>query len=299
MAMLLIAFAAAWVIRALWDGRRSDYRNPDNRYNQCVLAGSNGTAQPAPQHRSGPDVRYALGWTAFQLRHGWPAMIHDVRSGWDDAQRKYHAWLDGQTDERPRAAEAWRSGWAQARRELPDTRRRQLQDVDAEPPAPTSAFSGAEQGRPHTVPEPPGARVIVSENPHRNGDRMTAPTGEVTGITAYRNHLQQTLDFAARRIETAQSDIANADAEIAAHETSHANLGAAGMGSETTGGVAELIEAAQFRKDAALRNLNAAEKAKANAENLLTDLDRQGHTAVEESVKGASSKVAETSFYEN
>lgn len=128
---------------------------------------------------------------------------------------------------------------------------------------------------------------------------MTVPTGETRGITAYREHLKTTIDHATRRIDAAQTEIAEADQEITAHENSHAELTSVGMGHETTGNVAELIEAAQARKTAAQDKLTAAEKAKADAERSLADLDQQGHTSVEESVKGATAKVAATEFYEN
>lgn len=292
MEMLLISFAAAWVIRHWWDGRRADYRNADNDYQRCVGA--------RPARRSGPDTRYALGWSAWQLRHGWPAMADDVRRGWDDANTNYHKWRDGEDTDRGGMFDAWKRGWKQARTKLPKTRRQQAAAADAAPANGGAAGSHADKPvlidpapEPQPIPKPTNGTIPT------NGDTMTMPTGETRGITAYREHLKTTIDHANRQIEAAQAEIAEADQEVTAHENSHAELTSVGMGHETTGNVAELIEAAQARKDAAQDKLAAAEQAKAQAERSLTDLDQQGHTSVEESVKGATAKVADTSFYEN
>jgi hypothetical protein len=287
MEMLMISFAAAWMLRSWWDGRRADYRDPDNGYQQCT-----GRREP---RRSGPDTRYAMGWSAWQLRHGWPAMIEDVRRGYSDAQATYKAWREGDDTERPGMGDAWKRGWRKASTKLPKTRKQQA--AAAEAAAQADAESPATEQAPSIpVPAPPNG---VPFGKPTIGGSMTAPTGETTGITPYREHLRQTIDFAVQRIDAAQAEISNAEQEIAAHENSHASLGAAGMGAETTGDVAELIESALARKQAAEGRLAAAEKSKADAERALANLDQQGHTTVEEGVKGATAKVADTSFYEN
>lgn len=289
MEMLMISFAAAWMLRSWWDGRRADYRDPGNGYQQCV-------GQRLPR-RSGPDVRYALGWTAFQLRHGWPAMIEDVRRGYGDAKASYQAWREGDETARAGMWDAWRRGWRTARSKLPRTRRQQAAAAagatGSGSPAttPTSKTTPAVPAQPTPNGVPFGAPTI--------GGSMTTPTGETTGITPYREHLRQTIEFAQQRFEAAQAEIHNAEQEIAAHENSHATLGAAGLGAETTGDVAGLIEAALARKQAAEGRLASAEKAKSDAERALANLDAQGHTTIEEGVKGATAKVADTSFYEN
>ena len=288
MELLMISFAAAWVLRAWVDGRREDYRDDDNDYQRC-----GGRRVP---RRSGPDTRYAVGWAAFQLRHGWPAMLDDVRRGYGDARDAYQAWRDGDGDGRPGVREAWRRGWRSAARKLPKTRRRQQTDRDADARATTEAAADTTDD---TTTKPPPASAGIPPNRQQNGERMSTPTGETGGITAYREHLKKTAEFATQRIESAEKEITDADNEIAAHENSHAELGKVGMGYETTANVAELIEAAQARKKAAQDKLAAAERSRADAERSLADLDRQGHTSVEESVKGARAKVADTSFYEN
>lgn len=286
----MISFVAAWILRHWWDGRRADYRNPDNGYQQCVGA--------RPVRRSGPDTRYALGWSAWQLRHGWPAMAEDVRRGWNDAHTNYRVWRDDDDTDRPGMFAAWRRGWRRARAALPESRKKQATASRPTPPKPTERPSSDTDERRPALPRPlPRAEQTVPTS--RIGGSMTVPTGETRGITAYREHLKTTIDHATRRIDAAQTEIAEADQEITAHENSHAELTSVGMGHETTGNVAELIEAAQARKTAAQDKLTAAEKAKADAERSLADLDQQGHTSVEESVKGATAKVAATEFYEN
>jgi hypothetical protein len=280
--MLMISFAAAWMMRAWWDGRRADYRNPDNGYQQCV--------GQRPARRSGPDVRYAMGWSAFQLRHGWPAMIEDVRRGYGDAQTCYKAWREGDESARHGMWTAWKRGWRDAYRKLPKTRRQQQAANIPQDPAPEASLPDT-----NTHPDP----VPFLSGIPLNGGSMSTPTGETTGITPYRQHLQETLDAAVQGIETAQAEIGNAEQEIAAHENSHASLGAVGMGAETTGDVAELVEAALARKTAAEGRLAAAEKSRADAERALANLDRQGHSTIEEGVKSASAKVADIRFYEN
>lgn len=282
MEMLMISFAAAWMLRAWVDGRRADYRDDDNGYQQCV--------GKRPPRRSGPDTRYAMGWTAFQLRHGWPAMIEDVRRGYDDAQSSYKKWQDGDETERHGMWDAWKRGWRQAKKKLPKSRRRQAA-ADAK-----AAAEAVPQADTTSAPRP---RVAAPFGAPKIGGSMSTPTGETTGITPYREHLQQTINFAVQRIDAAQAEIGNAEREIAAHENSHASLGASGMGAETTGDVAGLVEAALARKQAAEGRLAAAEKSKADAERALANLDQQGHTTVEEAVKGASATVADTGFYRN
>lgn len=128
---------------------------------------------------------------------------------------------------------------------------------------------------------------------------MTAPTGEIGGISQYRLHLQQTIGNAVTQMEAAQAEIAAAEQEISAHETANSQLLEQGLGNETAGGMADQVEAAMQRRDAAASRLAAAERAKAQAERSLHELDSQGHTTIEEGVKGATATVAQTSFYEN
>lgn len=291
MELLMISFAAAWMLRAWWDGRRADYRDNDNGYQQCV-----GRREP---RRSGPDTRYAMGWSAFQLRHGWPAMVEDVRRGYNDAQTSYKRWQEGDETERHGMWDAWKRGWRQASKKLPKTRRQQAAAAEkaAADEATRKQEAPAAEKTP-SIPTPASPNGAQFGAPTIGGS-MTAPTGETTSITAYRQHLQHTLDQATERMESASTSIRNAEAEIAAHENSYATLGAAGMGSETTGDMAGLIEAALDRKQSAERSLAAAEKTRADAEQALRNLDTQGHTTIEEGVKGATAKVADTSFYKN
>ena len=279
----MISFAAAWVLRSWWDGRRADYRDPGNGYQQCV--------GPRPPRRSGPDTRYALGWSAFQLRHGWPAMIEDVRRGYGDAQSSFKAWREGDESARHGMWDAWKHGWREAYKKLPKTRRQQQKANEAASDAAPETPAGGTADRVVPVPVPPRIPMI--------GESMTTPIAETNSITAYREHLNHTIREAYKRIESALAAIRGAEEEISGHELSHASLSTAGMGAETTGDVAELIEAAMARKSAAESDFAAAEKARTDAERALASLDAQGHTSVEEAVKSASAQVADTSFYKN
>ncbi|MCU1657071.1 MAG: hypothetical protein JWO57_1727 [Pseudonocardiales bacterium] len=131
------------------------------------------------------------------------------------------------------------------------------------------------------------------------GEPMTGTmTGETTNIGTYRAHLDATANAARQRIEEAQAEITAADKEITAHENTNAGLLEAGLGSETAGGMADLMDAAMQRKSAAQTRLQAAEQALANADQAKAKLRTQGHENVEQSVQGATAKVGKTSFYE-
>jgi hypothetical protein len=300
MELLMISFAAAWIARGFIDGRRADYRSPDNGYQRDVVA----RRASEPQHRmSGPDMRYALGWSAHQLRHGWPQMIADVKGGWADARKAYEQWRtsqasggkDGKGGASSRRRPGFMDGWRQARRAMPAPWWKQPARSEPSPDAGTADGDAARKPAPSVDPT-----TSVPFNTASNGAAaMTAPTGEASGITPYRAHLNTTIEYANKRIELAQAEITQAEQEIASHDNVNAQLAAEGMGAQTTGEMAAMVEAAMARKAAAENKLTAAEAEKARAEKALSDLDTQGHTNVEEAVKGASAPVASTTFYEN
>lgn len=275
MELLILACVFSWCLRHWWDGRKNDYRSKGNDYRNRVRGAS--------QRHAGQ--RYATGWGLFQLRHGWGPMVKDVRDGWGDAKTATDKWRNGE-GERPGFAEAWRTGWRGGA--IPDPR----QDQPAvDRPRPTD---------PAPAPAVPPPTIVVINNPP-NGGTVTTPTmtaTEVNSLDAYRRLLQESLADANTRMEAASQELHAAERQIALYDGAHSSLAAHGLGSQTTGGMAELMESAQGRRRRAADAQTAAERDAATSRELLAAVARTGQDAVQETISGASEVAKTTDYYQ-
>lgn len=129
---------------------------------------------------------------------------------------------------------------------------------------------------------------------------MPAPTmtGEVNSLDAYRRHLEAARARAGVRLETAGNDLAAAEQAVTMHDTAHASLTAVGLGSQTIGGMAALMESEQAEKTAAQQAVQRAESDMATIDGLISALHTQGHTSMQEAVTNATAPVAkDTDWY--
>lgn len=303
----LALIAIGWALCYVFEGKTAEVRASQARYRKQL---NNRLKKLHPEWSKERRARAlwwgarrnAAGQIAYQLRHGWFPAIAEFRDGFRAARDAHREWQDrnAETGEpRPSISERIREG---ARRAKDRFRKG---DVDDAPEAPQ--IDPADR-KPEPAPKPSTDGATVHRLPVRgaggtdatstNGETVTTLTGEASGISLYRNHLTQTIELAAQRMEQATAEIAEADAEITAHENVNTQLAEAGLGSQTAGGMSGLMEAAQQRRAAAQAKLQAAEASKANAEQALNDLRSQGHDSVEESVKAATAPVARTGWYQ-
>jgi hypothetical protein len=278
MELLTLCFVLAWTMRHWWDGRKNDYRSPDGDYRQRVRGAS--------QRHAGQ--RFAAGWGLYQLRHGWGPMAADVRDGWDGAHAAADRWRGGEAD-RPTIRDAWRGGWGGAARPEPAIPQRPGSPGPAPAPAPIPV---------PTAPNVPVNPTRTTPDTTTGGTMAETATGEVN-IGVYRLHLRVVIRDATQRMEDAARRIADADAAITARGATHDSLSGAGLGPQTTGGMAALMEYALEERREAGQAQARAEAERATAEAELANLDAQGHTTIEEAVGAASAPVAtDTTFYQ-
>jgi len=301
---LLLLVAIGWALCHIFEGKAAEYRTAQDRYRKQLNKELKSRHPSWDKSRRARALwwgarRNALGHFAYQLRHGWSPTVADMRDGFVAAKKQHQEWQERRAatgEPVPPLRNAIRAGWERAKAKF-----RRGAAAEASEPEPTT---------PTPKPEEPTSRVrgaavlravpagAGSESPTGKETTVTdTMTGETTNIGTYRTHLDATISAAAGRIEEARAEIAAADKEIAAHESTNTSLLNAGLGSETAGGMTDLMDAAMQRRTAATQRLQAAEQTVANAEAARTKLRTQGHENVEQSVQGATAKVGDTSFY--
>lgn len=284
MGPLIIAFVVAWALRHWWDGRRNDHRNPDNAYRSNVR---NAAVR-------GANRRYSLGWGAYQLRHGWGPMKQDVLNGWHGAQKATRQWKYGDGQRPAGPWQAVKDGWTGG--EIPDPNAKQ--PAVPQPADNTKPATPATPAAPNPAAPQAPTIVVINNPPSPNGGTMTTPTiAEVTTLDAYRHLLRTAAATAIGRIDEASRNIAAAETEITQYDTAQAQLTAAGLGPQTTGGLADLLESAQQRKRSAETERAAAEQSLASANALLAALDSTGQTTMQDAAAGATERANSTDFY--
>lgn len=275
MPLLMLSFVLAWCLRHWWDGRRNDYRSPDGDYRQRVRGAS--------QRHAG--ARYATGWGLYQLRHGWGPMAADVREGWEDAKRVSGDWRN-QAGPHPTFWDAFRAGYRGARPQpLPSPEPNAGPDVPPVEPVRTPD--------PQPYPEP-AARPEPA--PTDTGGTMN-PFEELNSLDAYRRLLQGAVRRAQTRLDAAAHAVADAERAIAYYDAAQASLAAAGLGQQTTGGLADLLSSAQDEKYQAVRGQAAAEQDMATANGLLAALTSTGQDTIQDAMAGATEAANSTRFY--
>lgn len=283
--MLLIAVVATWILRHWWDGRRNDHNNPGNGYRSNVR---NAAVR-------GANRRYTAGWTAYQLRHGWGPMKQDVVDGWHGARKAADEWRIDGSKRPPGFWEAVKDGWRGG--EIPDPNAKPAVPQPTGDPGPTTPTTPATPS-----PAAPQMPTIVVINNPPGGQTVTTPTvnaGEMNSLDAYRRLLQETVNAATHRIETASHDVAAAERDISVYDTAQAQLNApeVGLGPQTTGGLADLLEAAQERKRGAEATRIRAEQELVTAQNLLAALGSTGQDTMQEARAAATEAARDTNFY--
>jgi hypothetical protein len=272
MELLTLCFVLAWTMRHWWDGRKNDYRSPDGDYRQRVRGAS--------QRHAGQ--RFAAGWGLYQLRHGWGPMAQDVRDGWEGAKEATSGWKT-QAGPHPTFWDAFRGGW-RGTRPQPLPRPVPIPDV---PPGP------AHVPEPQPYPEPAARPEPV---PTDNGETMN-PFEELNSLDSYRRLLQGAVRRAQTRLDAAAHAVADAERAIAYYDAAQASLAAAGLGQQTTGGLADLLSSAQDEKYQAVRGQAAAEQDMATANGLLAALTSTGQDAIQDAMAGATEAADSTRFY--
>lgn len=300
----LILIGVGWALGFMFEGKASEYRAAQGQYRKQLNKKLKQQHPSWDKSRRARSLwwgarRNAAGHFAYQLRHGWSPAVADIRDGFSAARQQHAEWLQRRSESgepMPSLRNAIRVGWARAKAKF-----RKIRGGDSTVTAPTlestpesaAGAKGASVHRLHRV----GAGT--SGTASTRGEPVAGTmTGETTNIATYRAHLDLTSTAAKQRLEEAQAEIREANQEIAAHENTNASLLEAGLGSETAGGMADLMDAAMQRKSAAQTRLQAAEQALANAEQAKAKLRTQGHENVEQAVQGATAKVGKTSFYE-
>lgn len=317
MDLLFVAFAAAWLMRGVWDGKVADVRGDE----KAVNARLERHHPKWDENRRKNFAHFAanrqgLGKVAYQLRHGWSESAADVGDGWRSAKRAHQDWLkdrehDGVT-RRPTLREWWQAGWGRNLRNRLKPAPKSAPVTDIPPIADTAPGAVTDENK---RPTPSAPFLPPTGPPPMNGEHVTTPatamTGEAGSIGQYRAHLAAAKARANQRIAkadadlaAARQDIAEADAETTAHENANNNLITAGLSQQLAGGTAALMEAAlterksaEGREAAAAERLEAARGALAAAEQAEADLDSGGHTTTEEAIKGATDQIGDTQFY--
>lgn len=300
MDLLALCCVIAYCIKKLDEKGKADYRSDDNNYREMI-------GPKAPKRTEKPG-RYTAGYGLYQLRWGWPSLRRDMKEGWNEGKRAHDEWRQ-KPDVKRTPWEAWREGWRRATPPPQPAPEPKPAEPPADPPAPPNGGDGTkpsdatapEPGTDKTEPTPPPA------TPTLNGVILTTPTspgsapgglnGEAGGgITPYRDHNKRVIERATQKIEGAQLRINAAQQDLAAHENVNAQLAANGVGAQTAGGMAQLVDAANQEIAAASALSAAAEAERAAAQQNLDKLASEGHNTAEEALKPMN-EAATTSWY--
>lgn len=329
--MEALAFLLAWMLREAWDEKRYEYRTGRDANREKAIH-RNGGARPSAGARTRADSGYAVGFSLYQLRHGWPSLRRNIKAGYRAAKEGHKEWVEetnrasGKTKtKKPSIISAAKAAWRRAKaaykaREEADDKKTikptgadQPKSPNGQPDQTADSTPAATGTKPPELTAPDLKVGIPLTNGYAGNPHSGAATaGEAGNIGLYRNHLQATITDANARITAAEADVAAAEKaeksareQMSAHDNANGGLLAAGLGPQTAGGMSSLMEQAQAElasataaKTAAQGRVDSAQQSKAVAEQALKDLGAQGHEGIEEAVNGATAPVAKnTNWY--
>lgn len=215
---VVIIFVVAWIVRAAWDAKVSEFRASQKQTRKQVnLRHPHASKDRREQMVRNAARRNAAGYGAYQLRHGWPALWTALRDGWDDAKKGHQEWLadhpkkpgGGWSARWARCRSAWTSAWAAAKRKFIDTAEK-IGPADNTPSAAPKAPKGP-------LPRREPLRVIPPYDPSgsastTHGGTMDTHAGEAGGYAA----AQQVTDGYNSSLGNAQEQLEQYEADLIA-----------------------------------------------------------------------------------
>jgi hypothetical protein len=249
-------------------------------------------------------------WIDKCEQEGRPATVREAwKAGRTKAEEKHETKIDPEN----RSEDKWPyGGWkgvkakvTKAVKDVKEARAKKNGDPD-ESPEPIKPFIVDPVDE--VIPTPRRSDPLDDDSWLNNSNTggtttMTQPTNAPQavegGINDYREHLLATIRFYTDQIDIQSGVVQSLKNMVANHEATHASLSAAGVGSIATGGVFDLMQAAQNSLSAAETAVATAEQGRATAEMLLRDLDTT-HAPVQETVVAAGDQAAtSTDWYKD
>lgn len=244
---LLIIFLIVRVVGNAWDAKVAEFRASQSH----VRAEINRKYPNAPKDRREQMVRNAarrntIGYAAYQLRHGFPALWGAFHTGWLDAREGHDEWIK----RREKSGETGRPGWREQVKEAWNGRNKpeaervepevaKPQQPEPEPPTPSGGKppeqpQAAADTTPKTDNRPPD--TADTEAPHLRPVPDIRPTGGTATVEA------PNYDAAKAAISNAGAAAGTTASNL---EQTVADMLAGGMGADqaTMGHIANMQEA--------------------------------------------------------